>query len=79
MPDSVQLNRRGNLRILLQELEADGIESALLIDQVLGLPTGALGAIRNGGLITDHTAREIEWAMNKPVGWLDRGPKEGEI
>ncbi|UPG92778.1 hypothetical protein [Luteibacter aegosomatissinici] len=79
LPDSLQLNRRGNLRALLQELEDDGIESAVLVDQLLGLHAGTLADIRRGTEITDATAREIEWAMNKPVGWLDRGPKDGEI
>jgi hypothetical protein len=79
LPDTVQLNRRGNLRSILRELDGDGIQSALLIDQVLGLPDGTLKAIRKGAGITDSMAREIEWVMHRPVGWLDRGAREDRI
>ncbi|UPG92771.1 hypothetical protein [Luteibacter aegosomatissinici] len=79
LPDTLQLNRRGNLRAILLELEGDGIESALRVDQVLGLPTGTLAELREGAQVTDAMAREIEWAMNRPAGWLDRGPKDDKI
>lgn len=79
LPDSVQLNRRGNLRVLLRELEGDGLESTLLAEHVLGLPTGTVSGLRNGVDITDAMAREIEWAMNRPAGWLDRGPNDSGI
>lgn len=79
LPETRQAHRRANLRRLLVELESDGIESNLLIDQVLGLRTGVLADLRKGGDITDSTAREIEWAMNRPPGWLDRNPKEPEV
>jgi hypothetical protein len=79
LPDTVQLNRRGNLRLVLQDLEGEGIESFPLIDQVLGLAAGSIKVIQKGAYITDAMAREIEWSMNLPKGWLDRGPREPEI
>lgn len=79
IPDSLQINRRANLRSIIEELESDGVDSALLIDQVLGMATGTVANIRKGAEITDAMAREIEWAMNRPSGWLDRGPKETDI
>jgi hypothetical protein len=79
IPDSLQINRRANLRSIIEELESDGVESALLIDQVLGMATGTVANVRKGAEITDAMAREIEWAMNRPSGWLDRGPKETDI
>ncbi|MGA7437038.1 MAG: hypothetical protein WBW32_02785 [Luteibacter sp.] len=75
----MQTHRRANLSRLLFELESDGIESNLLIDQVLGLRTGVLASVRKGADIPDAIAREIEWAMNRPPGWLDRNPKEPEL
>ncbi|UPG88265.1 hypothetical protein L2Y96_12630 [Luteibacter aegosomaticola] len=79
LPDAVQLNRRGNLRQLLQQLQGDGIESFPLIDRLLGLEGGSTEVIQRGAYITDAMAREIEWSMNLPEGWLDRGPREPEI
>ncbi|MGF6494194.1 hypothetical protein ABIE56_002385 [Luteibacter sp. 621] len=79
LPDTLQLNRRANLRLILHELEGDGIESALLIDQVLGLPAGTSASLRKGADVTDSMAREIEWAMNRPVGWLDRGARDDRL
>lgn len=69
----VQDRRRKNLGIVLRELERDGVESSLLVDQVLGMRTGTLADVRKGADITDVMAREIEWSMNRPPGWLDRG------
>lgn len=79
LPETVQAKRRANLRRLLVELESDGIESNLLIDQVLGLRPGVLAELRKGGDVSDPMAREIEWAMNRPPGWLDRNPKAPEV
>ena len=79
LPETVQANRRANLRRIVLELGSEGIESNLLIDQVLGLRTGVLAELRNGANIPDALAREIEWAMNRPPHWLDRNPKEPEV
>jgi hypothetical protein len=79
LPETAQAHRRANLRRLLLELESEGIESNLLIDQVLGLRTGVLAELRKGDDIPDALAREIEWAMNRPPGWLDRNPTEPEV
>lgn len=74
-----QHNRRVNLDHLLRELESEGVESKALIDQLLGLPLGTIALIRKGEALPDKMAREIEWAMNRPAGWLDREPVESDI
>jgi hypothetical protein len=38
-----------------------------------------LAELRKGGDVSDAMAREIEWAMNRPPGWLDRNPKAPEV
>lgn len=78
-PDVIQRARRDNLRSVLTELQGDGIESAVLSEQVLGLHVGALTQIGRGALITNAMAREVEWSMNKPAGWLDRPLEDGEV
>ncbi|UPG88301.1 hypothetical protein L2Y96_12810 [Luteibacter aegosomaticola] len=79
LPETLQTRRHANLRRLLVELESDDIESNLLVDQVLGLRTGVLASLRKGADMPDALAREIEWAMNRAPGWLDRNPKEPEV
>lgn len=76
---TLQARRWANLRRLLAELEADGIESTLLIQQVLGLRAGVLAKLHKGAEISDAMARELEWAMHRPGGWLDRGPNEPDV
>lgn len=78
-PGTLQARRWANLRRLLVELEADGIESTLLIHQVLGLRAGVLAKLHKGAEISDAMARELEWAMHRPGGWLDRGPNEPDV
>lgn len=75
-PDTLQLNRRVNLEKLLHELEEDGVDSKILVDQFLGLPLGTVALLCKGETMPDKMAREIEWAMNRPGGWLDRDPND---
>ena len=71
-PDHLQLNRRANLRTLLAELHRDGYVSLLGQAAVLGVNRAALQAMLAGDPIEDHVARELEWAMHRREGWLDK-------
>ncbi|QWT22041.1 hypothetical protein KPL74_08545 [Bacillus sp. NP157] len=73
-PD-LQPLRRANLRYLMAELGHDGIVAWATLGRILGIVSGSqlVGLLANG-LINDRQAREIEWAMQRPSGWLDRIP-----
>lgn len=66
-----QLVRRVNLRRLLDELQGEGIRGPRQL-VVLGLTIAQFAAIVGGSDITDSLAGQLEWAMNRPLGWLDR-------
>lgn len=70
--DAIQVIRRRNLRRLVAELRAEGITAWKGLAVALGIDPGVLDDIRTGGPISDATAREIEWAMQRPARWLDR-------
>lgn len=74
---ALQTRRRANLRHLIQALEREGIQSWALQAGILGDISGPeLQAIMADGTITDAFAREVEWAMQRPSGWLDRQPED---
>lgn len=75
----VQAIRRANLRRVMNDLAKEGIETTFHLAQVLGLSTHVLTRLRAGAAITDQLAREVEWAMNRPQGWLDRPPSLPDI
>jgi hypothetical protein len=73
-----QTRRRANLRHLIQLLESEGIESPSVQAGILANLTALqLQGLLEGGAIPDALAREIEWAMHRPDGWMDRRPEGG--
>jgi hypothetical protein len=74
---ALQTRRRANLRHLIQSLEEEGVQSASAQAAILANMTGPqLQALMDGDAISYTLAREIEWAMNRPSGWLDRDPED---
>ena len=67
-----QTRRRANLRHLVDLLIDEGIVSDTVQGAILGNVSGdALREILAGAEISDDFAREVEWAMSRPEGWLD--------
>ncbi|UPG88256.1 hypothetical protein L2Y96_12585 [Luteibacter aegosomaticola] len=67
-----QTRRRANLRHLIDLLIGEGFTSAAAQGGILGNLTGeALREILAGAEISDALAREVEWSMSRPEGWLD--------
>lgn len=73
----MQDNRRANLIGVLKELA--GRELGPLIEEarLLGVPRSVLHDAIAGRGLGDDEAREIEWAMNRPTGWLDQDHQGG--
>lgn len=72
LPDSVQLNRRANLRDVIDELQWEGTCSMEEQVAYLGLASrDSLLALLRGAEITAAHAREIEWSMQRRSGWMD--------
>jgi hypothetical protein len=68
-----QTRRRANLRHLVQSLDAAGVQSSSVQAGIVANISGReLDALLDGEPIPDALAREIEWAMHRPDGWLDR-------
>ncbi|QDE39623.1 hypothetical protein FIV34_10605 [Luteibacter pinisoli] len=65
------MNRRANLRTILDELAVDGITGAVTRASILGIDDRELLAMLRGKYISNEAAREIEWAMQRREGWLD--------
>jgi len=72
MMDELQCARRANLRLLLNELRREGIACREARARMLGIPAEEFGRIVRGAPVSDRLARDVEWAMNRPRGWLDR-------
>lgn len=73
---ALQTRRRANLSHLIQCLHDDGIHSTALKAEILAKTTSpSLMGLLKGGAISDALAREMEWAVNRPIGWLDRRPE----
>jgi hypothetical protein len=74
---ALQTRRRANLCHLIQSLGHDGVKSlAVQAGIVAALDERELQALMDGDTITEALAREIEWAMHRPKGWLDRSPDD---
>lgn len=74
---ALQTRRRGNLRHLIQSLEGEGIQSWSAQAAIFANMTGPrLQALMEGDTISDSLAREIEWSMHRPRGWLDCRPED---
>lgn len=71
MMDELQRVRRTNLRFLLNELRREGIAHRESRARMLGIPPDDFQRIVDGAPISDRLARDVEWAMNRPRGWLD--------
>jgi hypothetical protein len=75
----VQRCRQHNLRTLVVQLEREGVQSWGALSAVLGLADeDALKHMVGGAYIADVVAREIEWSVHRPAGWLDRA-SEGPL
>lgn len=77
---AIQHQRHQNLQRLLAQLEREGVRSAAALGELLSIGSERdLKALTDGGYIADLLAREIEWALHRPLGWMDRthdGPLE---
>ncbi|QWT20759.1 hypothetical protein KPL74_01825 [Bacillus sp. NP157] len=71
MIDELQRVRRKNLRLLLNELKGDGIRCGEVRARLLGISPDEFARLVDGAPIGDRLARDVEWAMNRPRGWLD--------
>ncbi|KJV34785.1 hypothetical protein VI08_09365 [Luteibacter yeojuensis] len=70
---NLQRCRHVNLRRLLLQLDREGLNSWLAQSDLLGLTQPAvLKRMVAGSCIADDVAREIEWSLHRPSGWLDR-------
>jgi hypothetical protein len=72
MVDELQQVRRKNLRMLLNELRLEGVTSREARARMLGIPPEEFSRLVDGAPIGDKVARDAEWAMNRPRGWLDQ-------
>lgn len=68
----LQTVRRTNLRLLLNQLKTEGIQGRKLCAMMLGMTPQQFADIVDGAEIDDTLARSLEWAMNRPRGWMDR-------
>lgn len=73
----LQAARQANLITVLRELETDGVVGLGLKAEVLGTTDRVLEAILEGRAMPDELAREIEWAAQKPAGWMDEDHRFG--
>jgi hypothetical protein len=74
---ALQTRRRANLRHLLQSLDREGVQSWPAQAAIFANMTGPeLRTVMEGAQISDGLAREIEWSMHRPDGWLDRQPED---
>lgn len=72
-----QAVRHANLSTVLRELETDGVVGLSLKAEVLGTTDRVLEGILEGRAMPDELAREIEWAAQKPAGWMDEDHRFG--
>lgn len=68
----VQENRRENLARVLNELGGHELSTLIATARLLGVTRLVLHEALAGLGLGDAEAREIEWAMNRPLGWLDQ-------
>lgn len=67
-----QARRCANLRHLSEQLTDEGVLSLAAQGEILGgLTEQHLRALLAGEPMSYGVAREIEWTMQRPVGWLD--------
>lgn len=81
MPSPVTLStndrpRHQRLVRLLRMLELEGSDSLRSQAERLGVSLGQLEGFLAGTPVSDDVARDIEWTMHLPTGWLDGAPSE---
>lgn len=69
--DRIQTNRLRNFMSILNELGDRDLQLLFQKPGFLSLPREAVINALAGGGLSDAQAREIEWAANRPRGWLD--------
>ncbi|QWT21426.1 hypothetical protein KPL74_05340 [Bacillus sp. NP157] len=77
--DTIQLNRRANLRTVLDELTAEGITGSVTRASILGIDDREVLAMLRGKHIDNEAAREVEWAMQRRVGWMDEDHRREKL
>lgn len=69
---TVQWVRRRNLLRLIDQLVGEGLGTwPAMAHTLCNLSGPALRAATRDGRISDALAREMEWAMQRPAGWMD--------
>lgn len=63
--------RRANLLAVLQEMESSGQSGLRSQARALGIAHREITRLLQGAVMSDRMASEIEWAAQKPVGWMD--------
>jgi hypothetical protein len=63
--------RRANLVAVLHELENDGVSRLPTKAEALGVEHIDLTRVLRGATMCDRVALAIEWAVQKPAGWMD--------
>lgn len=72
-PFPLHRSRLANLHRLIQQLQREGLRARDAQGDALGgLSADRLDALLAGAPLDDALAREIEWIMHRPCGWLDR-------
>jgi len=71
--------RHQRLIRLLRILQLEGSDSLRSQAARLGLSVGQLDAFLAGTTVPDDVARDIEWTMHLPTGWLDGAPGEAPV
>lgn len=71
MLDAIQRNRHANLRVILRECTFDGICRRPGIALALHTDCATVARLLAGAPISETYARELEWLMHKPAGWMD--------
>lgn len=67
----LQRIRHSNLLALCSILGNDNVVGTAAQAAVLGVSESVLRAWLDGRLISDGLARELEWAVQRPSGWMD--------
>jgi hypothetical protein len=79
IPNLVQLNRRANLRLILKELTSEDVKGIQAQAKALHIGLRFLEEMLTGGYIPETFAREVEWVMQKPDGWMDEDERERDL
>lgn len=67
----LQRIRHENLLAVCKVLDGDNVIGTAAQAEALGVAESLLRSWLNGRLITDGLARELEWSVQRPSGWMD--------